>query len=656
MIASALSQTNSRSQLANPPDWLRRLFGAPLSGCGVEVNDITALDSTGVFACNRILCESVAMLPLPIYRRDTEDPRRKTVARDHPLYRVLHDAPNPEMTAFEFREFMQGQLNIRGNAYAEIERDGRGNVVALWPLYAHAMTIERRGPKMVKVYVYRDGVVNMEFLERDIFHLRGFSRDGLMGIVTVQQAREAIGLDLSMQEYQAKFYRDGATLGGVIERPADVDWSDDARKQFAESIRQRFSGNANAHRVMVLEDGMTWKASGISPKDAQMIAGRQFSLADLSRVWGIPLPFLSDLSNAHFNNVEAMRLQFYTQSLAALYKRWEQRINESLLLPRERPEYFAEFVVEGLLRGDTASRYNAYSLGIQNGFLTRNEVRARENLDPIDGGDEALVPLNMAPSSELGDTEDIRATPRKGFATREGYAKAKRSAFARTRLRKQWEPVLRDALARMVRAEVREVKKIIGATLRADVDFLDELRTFYGEAFADIFDKAARAAFEAYAMASATATADGLDAPVPDVSKFVADYIAGFVGNYSAFHRNQLDLLLREADAAAIEDRLAEWSENEAEKVTQSEVVRIGEALAVAVFASMGVDRMVWIASPDACPICQEMDGKIASVSGAFLQAGETVEGDQTQTPITVNKTFRNPPLHTGCSCSVGAE
>lgn len=351
-----------------------------------------ALAISAVFACVRVLAESVASLPLKLYRRVGQG---KETAHDHPLYTRLHDLANPEMSAFEFRETMMAHLLLWGNCYAEIEMNQRADVLALWPLIPSRMRSIQRDCHGRLQYHYDDPKLGPVVLDGyRVFHIRGLSSNGIIGLSPIAVVHNAIRLAANIEHFGVAFYDNGAAPGGILEHPGKL--SDEAYRRLKTSWEERHRGAANAHRVAILEEGMKWSSVGMPLTDAQFLESRRFQVAEIARIYRVPPHLIQDLDRATFNNIEHMSLDFVVHSLRPWLVRWEQAIARSLLGDVERRTYFAEFSVEGLLRGDVESRYRAYSVGRQWGWLSRNDIRRLENMNPIEGGDDYLTPLNMS--------------------------------------------------------------------------------------------------------------------------------------------------------------------------------------------------------------------------------------------------------------------
>lgn len=391
--------TNNLTQINKSPDddfWYTPFN--TMSSSGMLVTPDTALAVSAVYACCKVISETVAQLPLLIYEQIDESTKRKAV--NHPLYRILHSAPNENQTSYEWREMMVWHTVLRGNGYSEIINTPRGHIDQIIPLNPDDVTIEKTG----KYFVYRvkDGEGQVRTLTRgEVLHLKNISRNGITGINPLEVEREAIGASLAAQEYSSRFFKNDGRPPGWIEHPdrfKDVE----QRTAFRESWQASQTG-ANKHKVAVLEHGMKYHELKISNEDAQFIETRKYNVEDIARIFRVPPHKIGHLERSTNNNIEHQSIEFVTDTIAPWLVRFEQLINKQLIVDNHR--YYAEFLVDGLLRGDISSRYSAYSTGVNTGFLTRNEVRAKENMNPLPGLDEPLEPLNMSRASEQRNNE-----------------------------------------------------------------------------------------------------------------------------------------------------------------------------------------------------------------------------------------------------------
>ena len=381
------------------------LFGRTTSG--KPVNERTAMQTTAVYACVRILAEAIASLPLHVY--EYQDDGGKKLVYDHPLYYLLHDEPNPEMTSFVFRETLMSHLLIWGNAYAQIIRDGAGRVLGLYPLLPDKMEVQRDDKGNI-YYVYsRNSDENPTFKEygniklkaEDVLHIPGLGFDGLIGYSPIAMAKNAVGMTLACEEYGASFFANGANPGGVLEHPGVLKDPSKVR----ESWNSVYRGVSNAHKIAVLEEGMKYQQIGIPPEEAQFLETRKFQINEIARLYRIPPHMVGDLDKSSFSNIEQQSLEFVKYTLDPWVIRWEQSLQRSLLLPGEKGKYFIKLNVDGLLRGDYQSRMNGYAVGRQNGWFSANDIREMENMNPIpdeEGGNLYLINGAMTKLADAG--------------------------------------------------------------------------------------------------------------------------------------------------------------------------------------------------------------------------------------------------------------
>ena len=376
------------------------------STSGKPVNERSAMQMTAVYACVRILSEAIASLPVHLHQYRGDGSKEKAIS--HPLYRLLHDEPNPEMTSFVFRETLMTHLLLWGNAYAQIIRNGKGEVVALYPLMPNRMTVDR--DEMGHLYYQyqmqdsdtptsKSGTVILKPM--DVLHVPGLGFDGLVGYSPIAMAKNAIGMAIACEEYGAKFFANGATPGGILEHPGTV--KDPARVR--DSWNAAFGGSSNANKVAVLEEGMKYTPISISPNEAQFLETRKFQIDEIARIFREPPHMVGDLEKSSFSNIEQQSLEFVKYTLEPWIVRWEQAINRALLTEKEKAAFFVKFNVDGLLRGDYQSRMNGYATARQNGWMSANDIRELENLDRIPpelGGDLYLINGNMTKLEDAG--------------------------------------------------------------------------------------------------------------------------------------------------------------------------------------------------------------------------------------------------------------
>ncbi len=381
-------------------------FFTGMSSAGKRVNERTAMQTSAVYACVRVISESVASLPLHVYRYNGEGGKEKAI--DHPLYRLLHDEPNPEMTAYSFFEVCLTHLLLWGNFFAQVIRNGKGEVIALYPLMPDRMKVDRDENRHL-YYEYTvstdDAPTNkgstVKLKPEEVLHIPGLSLDGLVGYSPIAMAKHSIGLSIAAEEFGSKFYANSAVPSGILEHPGILKDPGKVR----ESWMSTFGGSQNSNKVAVLEEGMKYTPISINPSEAQFLDTRKFQVVEICRIFRVPPHMIASLEGATYSNIENQSLSYVQYTLRPWITRLEQAMFRRLLSDKEKKTYFIKFNVDGLLRGDYESRMNGYAVARQNGWMSANDIRELENLDmiPADkGGDLYLINGNMTKLEDAG--------------------------------------------------------------------------------------------------------------------------------------------------------------------------------------------------------------------------------------------------------------
>lgn len=657
---------------------------------GLAVSPETALQTTAVLACVRVLSETLASLPLVLYRR--LKPRGKERALEHYLYPILHDQANPEMTSFEFREVSMSHLATWGNSYANIEREG-DRVKALWPLRPDKMQVWRTSVGLMYKYQLPQSAGGGTRLlsEYEVMHIRGLSPDGIVGYSPIQLARQAVGLSLAMEEFGARFFGNGAIPGAVLEHPGTL--SDQAHKHLKESWEEEHQGLTQAHRFAILEEGMKIEKIGIPPEDSQFIQSRKFQVDEIARLYRMPPHMIQDLEHATFSNIEHQGIEFVVHTMGPWLGRWEPRLALSLLSLDERRQYFPEFLVEGLLRGDIATRFTAYAIGRQNGWMSANDIRELENQNPIEeGGDVYLVPLNMIPADELSlpgpagepsgqarkmafpkaaspvmSLKDyaqlLRARASEGIDNRASEAaERKKAAKARLAVAKSYRRVFKDVGERSVKRELREIKQAAEKFLdkRAQTaEFEQWLREFYRD-FPEILDELWSPTFFAIGEAIQALAAREVEAPVgltPGLEECLRYHIERAAARHANVSLNLALNALRAGDGTsdALMEAVGDWVERRPASFAAWESIRTSNLMAKATWFYAGAEGLEWIRL-DENPFCPSLEGRIIEMSDNcrgthFVLEGEEVPGRSDSLKPSWN--VSTPPLFEGCECQI---
>lgn len=429
-------------------------YGTPAYS-GVTVSETTALNYGPLFTCVRILSETVAKVPFEFYRRI---PRGKEKATDHPLYGIIHDVANPEMTSYQFRETLQGHLCVWGNAYAEIQYDPSFNVIALWPLRPDKMTdIKRIDGKLWYQYRLPDQYGQDVMLPAiRVLHIPFMGYNGVAGYSPISLARQTIGSGMAVEEYGARFFSNGSRPSGVIKMPGPL--SKEAGERVRASWEQMYQGLSNQHRTAILEDGMEFQQIGVPPEEAQFLETQNFTARQIASWYGIPANKVgAELTNQTYSNIEAQGIDA-VNDIMPWFRRWESIYSFKLLGPEERKTYFAEFNLNGLMRGDAVARATYYRERFNIGTYSMNDIREIENENPIDdpNADKYWIGLNVAPIGERP-----AAQPKEAPVQPDQIARA-------------LEPVFREASREIVEKEARDIERA-----RKRADFGQWARDYY---------------------------------------------------------------------------------------------------------------------------------------------------------------------------------
>lgn len=366
-------------------------FGSSTAGKSVTAK--TAIQMSTVYACVRVIAETIASLPLHVHQADGQGSRKAT---EHPLYRILHDEPNTEMTSFVLREVMLSHLLLWGNSYCQIVRNGRGHILGLYPLLPDRMQVDRDSSgKLTYDYSTRDGKV-VRLRPEDVLHIPGLGFDGIMGYSPIALEKNAIGLGLAAEEYGSKFFSNGATPSGVLTHPNTVK----DPKRLRESWNAAYGGSSNSGKVAILEEGMQFSRISMPNNEAQFLETRKFQVSEICRIYRVPPHLVGDLEHATFSNIEHQSISFAMHTIRPWLVRIEQAMNRALFPEKEKGVFYIQFNLDGLMRGDYKSRMEGYAIGRQNGWLSTNDIRELENMNPVseeEGGDALLVNGNMIP-------------------------------------------------------------------------------------------------------------------------------------------------------------------------------------------------------------------------------------------------------------------
>lgn len=649
------------SNLSNPRRWLVEMFGGAESRAGRRVTEDTAIQVTAVFACVRLLSQVLASLPLHTYRR-TEGGKEK--AQDHPLYFVLHSLWNKECTSYQGRLIMMINLLLTGHAFAEIVRNRAGDIIELWPIPSHRVSI-RRNKKRNEVFyeVYLPDGGTKPLYREQVLHIPWLGMENFASFKPIALAREAIGLSLAAEEFGARFFSGGANASGIAEYPGKM--SDEAYERYKKTFGDKYVGLGKSHRVMFLEEGLKFHKLTINPNEAQALETRQHQVIEICRFYGVPPHLVMDLERATFSNIEHQDLSFVKYSLQPYLVSWEQEFTRQLYTSIDRRQYFSEFSVEGLLRGDSKARAEFYKSMFDIGVYSQNDIRAKENENPFGGGDKHYVPLNMVaiedgtPPGEPPAKDDRQVEQRAKDKAKTRLAKAKLTAARRH------ERLFKDAAERIVKREKSQVLDKAKKTLteRGQADFLAWLEDYYREA-PEWMKRALKPALLTYTETIQALAAEevGADAGMtPELERWMDGYLDIWARNYTQSSLGQLQALIRKANEEAldalaeIEARLDEWEEKRPGKVAGNEAIEAAGVISKFVYAAIGIRYLRWVnTGSDVCPYCKELDGRRVGIDQAFVAKNDRLDSEDGQ--MEIRKPALTPPLHQGCACMIVAD
>ncbi|MFJ8863622.1 phage portal protein [Streptomyces sp. NPDC102451] len=652
------------SGIATPEKWVEDwMRGGSVNSAGIRVDQDTALTYSPFFAGVRVLSEDLGALPTFLYER--LQPRGKQRASNHPLYPLLHDQPNSMMSAAWLKETLTAHAITWGDGLGYVVSNKRTGVVEeIWPLRPDRVTIgvKRTGPgQFERRYRYDDDVngIHTVLLPHEVLHIPGLGYDGVRGYSVVELAANAIGLGLATEHHGAKVFSNGAAPGGALSHPGNL--SPEARHRMADDWENIHKGIDRAHRVAILEEGVTWQQVGVPNDAAQFLETRKLQVTEMARWLRLPPHKIMDLDRATFSNIEQQQLDYVSSALNIWLVRWEQAILTQLLLPEERERYYAEFLVDSLLRGDTLTRYQAYAVGRQWGWLSANDIRERENLNPVDGGDAYLVPLNMVPAGRSAPALESAASRRARVLHGRNHA-------VRATLAEQYGPKIEESVTEVLDLETARVKDLLAEHLepgrgrRSLAGFLTGLGALYADD-GPVMERLSELWVPLFTLFAADVATDAAEEvgheDDVDLSVWARAYALAHAAYQVASSFGQLRNAAEQADTpesivADVLERLAKWQDEKAEKVTRWETTQLPNAAAREAWRDAGVKQVQWVARGSKhCPYCTKLDGTVRDIERPFVGKGDEIDGDEEGEKLVAKRDTFHPPVHAGCQCEV---
>lgn len=664
-------ETKGDARVLNSRD-LAELFASGVSSvAGVGVNPATAMRYVTVYACVRLIAESIAQLPIHVYRKMPDGAKQRLT--DVALADILATAPNSWQTGFEYFEFALAALCLRGNHYAFKSVSSRGQLLELIPFLPGSVTVNRSGYDISYTVRFEDNTTETIPQEK-MHHVRGLSLDGFTGISPIAYQRNAIGLGIAAENHGGYMFKNGAKPAGILVHPGQL--SNEAYSRIRKSWQETHGGERQGGTA-VLEEGLTFKEISMSNEDAQFLETRQFQRSEICSIFRVPPHMIGDLTKSSFSNITQQSLEMVKYTFLPWCRRLETAMNRDLLSPQDRQRgLYVQFLLDGLERADIETRYKVYNIGVNTGMLSPNDCRSKENMNPRPGGDVYLVPLNMADSTDglTGDPDVDQDNPAasKSF-TIKSIARAARSlpgrdalvtkgVLAREQLRETYAPrfrVLADGLVAHETAELRSLIATAGGQVgpefpSSSADLYRRLPDYIRAQFLGLMRE--------YAVAVRNAALAEIDSDMElepaDLAKFVEELLDGFTRRHIGASEGQLAAIINETVLEevpeAIEQRLAEWDETRAEKIAGREPVQQESAVARFVWAAAGITKLRWqLRGSQSCPFCKALNGKIVGIGSPFVDQGDFTPEGHAASPLKVRGPKMHAPIHRGCVCII---
>lgn len=641
------------------------LSGGSETKAGSKIDEYRALTLPAYFCGIQIIAGTISALPLHLYQ-GTGRERRKAI--EHPAYDIFHTQANEFMPAMSAREAMMAHILGWGNCYAEKVYDRAGRLSEIWPIQPHRVCPEIKNGSILYDVSVNGRIVTLD--RGSIIHIAGLGYDGIMGYSIATVARESLGLGLAMEEFGARFFGAGTHPGAIAEHPGKL--SPEGAKRLQASLQEKHAGLGKSHRLLLLEEGMTLKSVGIPPEDAQFLESRRFGVAEIARWLNLPPHKLKDLERATFSNIEQQAIEYVTDSLLPRCVKIEQNLNIQILTKSERKQgYYFKHSLEGLLRGDSEQRSKLYQVLWGCGALSPNDIREKEDLPPIDGGDIHLIPLNMI---SLERADDLGMAPQGGTSgageensnpppvERNGLPPYERRSGidVRDRISARYYPLIREAAKRVINREAIAIKKQIGKqrNLRDIGQFNQWLDEFYDSlpeyirnslfpVFQSFFESVRDAVSEEVGTTFETAWPDAYACDCRYLEIYIRRHVDSSVGEI----RNAMN---QGEDIDDIEERVGKWSGERPDEIARNETARGSNFIATVGYLNAGLFA-VWKIRGRTCPFCRSFEGKKIRKGEVFVKKGDAispVDGDQK--PMKITRTMQHPPLHKSCDCFVG--
>jgi len=619
------------------------------------------------------ISQTIASLPIYVYKKISEEKKEKF--KSLPLFYVLSKKTNIRTSAYTWSETTINHAINWGNAYSYIERDRSYRVVGLWLMNPRNIQKIKVNNDGTLTYLYRDNNRVKEFLQDEILHIPGLGFDGIQGYSVLSLAKEAIGLGLSMEKFNNKFYESGTSIGGILTHPGKL--SVEAKHKLKKQLKGEYGGAVNAYKTMVLSEGMTYEKLGMPLEDAQFLQSREFQIQEIARWLNMPPHKLKDLSHATYSNIEQEQASYYQDTIRPWLERMEAVMNIKLL--PDPINTFIECDFKAILRADMKTRYESYNIGRMGGWLSANAILGMENMNPIDEeyADAHMIPLNMVNAKSLTEEPEPMEEPKQieedksenkeedkeeksliipieqRLIVNNLETRAAKSIVIRRNITDSYRDLFKKTLQRIVNKEIKDIRSMTN-----NYDFKDELLTLmndYYRKFPDYFVKNYKPAIYSFADEIVRAAKEEVKASDIDTSKLIDNYMDTTTVRYVSSSQSQLAKIIRNSQLDEInnniDQRLSEWEEKRADKVTNHELIDGENGFAQFIFFASGFNSM-WVSVGKSCPYCNTLDGRIISEGGYYITKGESIQPEDKE-PMNFNSNISHPSAHQGCDCSI---
>ena len=640
-----------------------------------DVTPISALGQSPVWAAVNLISGTLGSLPLVLYKEIPDGGKERD--RANRLYDMLRWQPNSFQTAVEFVEMGQGHLCLRGNFFCRLETNRLGELTAIVPLHPDKIQLKLGSGNTIRYHYKETSGKERVFSSEEILHVKGLSSDGLIGYSPITVGAGTVALSAASEKYGSRFFHNSATPSGILSHPGKL--KPEARSNIKRSWKQAH-GAGKLHSVALLEEGLAWTALSVSPDEAQFIETRRYQGEEIARLFGVPPHLIQMLDRSTFNNVTEQNRSFATNCIRPWATRWEQAIRKSILERFALDGTFVEFELDNLLRPDTRARAEAYQILLQNGALSINEWRTKENMNPLEeeAGRVHWMPLNIQSVSraEEGNDEEPPTDAMRqkvlasGLQVRKDARPAEiRSLANRIKIAEATKPLILDTAERMVKREIKAVKRLMSkeltggpfSTVERGTDGLTTALTdyYFGE-FKEIYMMMMLPVIRTYAQQIYTQAALEIGYPTDftdELEEFIEKYTAVGANRYAKRNRQGLQQIISvtpfEEVLNALEIELAKWEEKRAAQVARQQTTQANAAISKYAYVAGGIISLRWVTSgSDTCPWCKRLSGKKVGTQQLFVEAGQAVETDDDK-KLTPSINIGHPPLHSGCDCFI---